>query len=66
MKLLIFDFILEYVSGDHSVSRDDSDTVSMVSSVSGYTLGGGKKKKSGIQKFFGSVTKKTSDVARYE
>jgi WD40 repeat protein len=35
----------------------------MVSSVSGYELGG-KKKKNAVKKFFGNVAKKTSDVAK--
>merc|ERR1719266_3254635 len=58
----------EYVSGDRSnVLRSishDSDTESMVSSVSGYTLGGGKKKKSGVKKFLSTMAQKTTDVAK--
>ena len=51
-------------SGDRSTIRSaDSDTESMVSSVSGYTIGG-KKKTSSVKKFFGSMAKKTTDVAK--
>ena len=56
----------EYVSGDRSnVRNPDSDTESMVSSVSGYTIGGKKKRNSvKLKKFFGSMAKKTSDAAK--
>ena len=65
LSLHIMRLTSEYVSGDRSTTRNnDSDTESMVSSVSGYTLGGGKKKKSTMKRFLGSVAKKTTDVAR--
>ena len=53
-----------FFSGDRSnVRHPDSDTESMVSSVSGYTIGGKKKRKS-VKKFFGSMARKTSDAAK--
>ena len=56
--------LLLFFSGDRSnVRHPDSDTESMVSSVSGYTIGGKKKRKS-VKKFFGSMARKTSDAAK--
>ncbi len=46
LSLHIMRLTSEYVSGDKSArSTLDSDTESMISSVSGYELGAGKKKK---------------------
>ena len=66
LSLHIMRLTSEYVSGDRSnVRNPDSDTESMVSSVSGYTIGGKKKRNSvKIKKFFGSMAKKTSDAAK--
>jgi len=64
LSLHIMRLTSEYVSGDRSnVRHPDSDTESMVSSVSGYTIGGKKKRKS-VKKFFGSMARKTSDAAK--
>jgi hypothetical protein len=58
LSLHIMRLTSEYVSGDRSNIRNpDSDTESMVSSVSGYTIGGKKKRKS-VKKIFGSLAKK--------
>ena len=69
LSLHIMRLTNEYVSGDRSqvksmsMSAADSDTESLMSSVSSYTLGG-KKKKNSVKKFFGSMAKKTSDAAK--
>ena len=69
LSLHIMRLTSEYVSGDRShlvrstSSAADSDTESLMSSVSSYTLGG-KKKKNSVRKFFGSMAKKTTDAAK--
>ena len=66
LSLHIMRITSEYVSGDKSQIKSlsgDSDTESLMSSVSSYTLGG-KKKKNSVKKFFGSMAKKTSDAAK--
>lgn len=63
LSLHIMRLTSEYVSMDRQSGSMDSDTESMVSSVSGYELGG-KKKISGMKKFLGSMAKKTTDAAK--
>ena len=69
LSLHIMRLTSEYVSGDRShlvrstSAAADSDTESLMSSVSSYTLGG-KKKKNSVRKFFGSMAKKTTDAAK--
>ena len=67
LSLHIMRLTSEYVSGDRSNLKTqlnvDSDTESLMSAASSYTLGG-KKKKNSVKKFFGSMAKKTSDAAK--
>ncbi|XP_059081838.1 WD repeat-containing protein 44-like isoform X2 [Tigriopus californicus] len=63
LSLHIMRLTSEYVSGDMHSKDSDSDSESLMSSVSGHTIGS-KKKKSTMKRLFGDALKKTSDAAR--
>eukprot|EP00095_Tigriopus_kingsejongensis_P010859 maker-scaffold592_size129239-snap-gene-0.21 protein:Tk10859 transcript:maker-scaffold592_size129239-snap-gene-0.21-mRNA-1 annotation:"wd repeat-containing protein 44-like" len=64
LSLYIMRLTSEYVSGEPPCKDSDSDSESLMSSVSGHTIGSKKKKSSTMKKLFGEAIKKTSDAAR--
>ncbi|XP_059081839.1 WD repeat-containing protein 44-like isoform X3 [Tigriopus californicus] len=64
LSLHIMRLTSEYVSGDMHSKDSDSDSESLMSSVSGHTIGSKKKKSSTMKRLFGDALKKTSDAAR--